>query len=67
MLARKDFGSESQEQSFNAQIRLAEIYARLGRSDRARELSEGLIAQWKGGDEDLVLLKDARALLAGLK
>ena len=67
MLARKDYGSESQEQSFNAQIRLAEIHARLGRSDRARELSEGLIAQWKGGDEDLVLLKDARALLAGLK
>ena len=67
MLARKDFGSESQEQSFNAQIRLAEIYARLGRSDRARELSEGLVAQWKGGDDDLVLLKDARALLAGLK
>ncbi|MET1083493.1 MAG: tetratricopeptide repeat protein, partial [Burkholderiales bacterium] len=67
MLARKDYGTESQEQSFNAQIRLAEIHARLGRSDRARELSEGLIAQWKGGDEDLVLLKDARALLAGLK
>ena len=67
MLERKDYGSESQEQSFNAQIRLAEIHARLGRSDRARELSEGLIVQWKGGDEDLVLLKDARALLAGLK
>ena len=67
MLARKDYGSESQEQSFNAQIRLAEIHARLGRSDRARELSEGLVAQWKGGDGDLVLLKDARALLAGLK
>ena len=67
MLARKDYGSESQEQSFNAQIRLAEIHARLGRSDRARELSEGLIAQWKGGDEDLVLLKDARQVLAGLK
>ena len=36
MLARKDYGGESQEQSFNAQIRLAEIYARLGRADRAR-------------------------------
>ena len=59
-LARKDYGSESQEQPFNAQIRLAEIHARLGRSDRARELSDVLFAQWKGGDEDLVLLKDAR-------
>ena len=64
MLARKDYGSESQEQSFNAQIRLAEIHARLGRSDRARELSEGLIAQWKGGDEDLVLAQ-GRSRAAG--
>ena len=40
MLARKDYGSESQEQSFNARIRLAEIHARLGVRIAPRELSK---------------------------
>ena len=60
-------GNESQDQTLNAHVRLAEISARLGRPDRARELCNALLAQWKGGDDDLVLLKDARKVLAGLK
>jgi eukaryotic-like serine/threonine-protein kinase len=67
LLARREFASEGQEQSFNAQVRLAEIYRRLGRAAEARTLCEGLLARWKGGDEDLVLLKDARKVLDGLK
>ncbi len=60
-------GNESQDQTLNAHVRLAEISARLGRPDRARELCDALLAQWKGADDDLVLLKDARKVLAGLK
>ena len=67
LLVPKNVGNESQHQRLNAHVRLAEIYARLGRPDRARELCNALMAQWKGGDDDLVLLKDARKVLAGLK
>ncbi len=63
----KNVGNESQEQRLNAHVRLAEIYARLGRRDRARELCDALLEQWKGADDNLVLLKDARKVLAGLK
>jgi tetratricopeptide (TPR) repeat protein len=67
ILARREYGSEGQEQSFNAQIRLAEIHARLGRAAEARALCEGFLARWPSADEDLVLLQDARRVLAGLK
>jgi tetratricopeptide (TPR) repeat protein len=67
ILARSDAGNESQDQTLNAHVRLAEISVRLGRPDRARQLCEALMAQWKGADDDLVLLKDARQVLAGLK
>ena len=67
ILARNDAGNESQDHTLNAHIRLAEISARLGRPDRARELCNALLTQWKGADENLVLLKDARKVLAGLK
>ena len=67
-LARKDFASESQEQTFNAQIRLAGNL-RAPRTPRPRTGSSAtaLLAQWKGADDDLVLLRDARRVLAGLK
>ena len=67
ILARSDAGNESQEQTLNAQVRLAEISARLGRPDRARALCEAFLAQWKAADDDLVLLKDARKVLASLQ
>jgi tetratricopeptide (TPR) repeat protein len=66
-LARKDFASESQPQTFNAEIRLAEIYVRLGRPGEARALCDEFLARWKGADDDLVLLGDARRVLARLK
>jgi tetratricopeptide (TPR) repeat protein len=67
ILARSDAGNESQEQTLNAQVRLAEIYTRLGRRDRARALCDAVLVQWKSADDDLLLLKDARKVLAGLK
>jgi tetratricopeptide (TPR) repeat protein len=67
ILARREFGNESQEQWFNAQIRLAEIYVQLGRLDEARALCDGFVARWTGADDDLLLLQDARKVLAGLK
>jgi tetratricopeptide (TPR) repeat protein len=67
MIDRNDVGNETQEHCMNAQIRLAEIYARLGRPDRARALCDTFLAQWKTADPDLVLLKDARKVLASLK
>lgn len=67
LIARREFGNESQEQLFNAQIRLAEIHARLGRFAEARALCDGFLARWTAADDDLVLLRDARKVLAGLK
>ena len=67
LIVPRNVGNESQEQRMNAHVRLAEIYARLGRPDRARELCNVVLTQWKGADDDLVLLKDARRVLAGLK
>ena len=67
LLKPKNVGNESQEQRLTAHVRLAEIYARLGRPDRARQLCDALLAQWKDGDDGLVLLKDAHKVLAGLK
>jgi len=67
LLARREFGNEGQAQSFNAQVRLAEVYARLGRAAEARALCDGFLARWKAADDDVVLLADVRAVLAALK
>ena len=67
LIVPKNVGNESQEQRLNGHVRLAEIYARLGRPDRARELCDVLLTQWKGADDGLVLVRDARKVLAGLK
>jgi tetratricopeptide (TPR) repeat protein len=67
LLARREFGNESQEPSLNAQVRLAEIYVRLGRIAEARTLCEEFLERWKAADDDLVLLGDARKVLASLK
>jgi eukaryotic-like serine/threonine-protein kinase len=67
LIVPKNVGNESQEQRLAGQVRLAEIYARGARPDRARELCNALLAQWKGGDDDLVLLEEAHKVLAGLK
>jgi serine/threonine protein kinase/tetratricopeptide (TPR) repeat protein len=67
VLARNDVGNESQEETLNAEVRLAEIYTRLGRRDRTRELCDAVLTQWKTADDDLVLLKDARKACAGVK
>jgi len=67
LLARNDVGNESQDQSLSAQVRLAEIYARLGRPDRARALCDAFLAQWKTADADLLLLIEARKVLASVK
>lgn len=67
VLARNDVGNESQEQTLNAEVRLAEIYTRLGRRDRTRELCDAVLTQWKTADDDLLLLRDARKACAGVK
>ena len=67
VLAHDDIGNESQEQRLTAHVRLAGIYARLGRPDQARALSDALLARWKDADDDLVLLKDARKVPASVK
>jgi hypothetical protein len=55
------------EQWFDAHVRLAEIYVRTSKPDRARSLCEELLNQWKDGDADLTLGREARVLLAKLK
>jgi serine/threonine protein kinase/tetratricopeptide (TPR) repeat protein len=67
LLSRKEVSNESLELWLTAHVRLAEIYARLGRQDRARELCEALMKQWSNADADLLLLKDARKVLTSLK
>ena len=67
LIAREEMGNEGQELGFVARVRLAEISQRLGKAGRARELYEGLIAQWTSGDDDLVLLRQAKRELARLK
>ena len=67
LIDRHEMGNEGQEHGFVARVRLAEIDERLGKTDRARELYEELITQWQTGDDDLVLLRQARKDLARLK
>ncbi len=66
ILKAASLGNEEQQQWLETQVRLADISARLGQTDRARQLLEGVVARWKGADEDLQLLKDARQQLARL-
>ncbi|HEX2454792.1 MAG TPA: protein kinase [Vicinamibacterales bacterium] len=67
LIDRHEMGNEGQEHGFVARVRLAEIDDRLGKTDRARELYEELITQWQTGDDDLLLLRQARKDLARLK
>jgi tetratricopeptide (TPR) repeat protein len=67
LIARHELGNEGQEQLFVAHVRLAEIDERLGRVDRARQLCDTLVNQWQSGDDDLVLLRQARKILDRLK
>ena len=67
LVGRHEMGTEGQELGFIARVRLAEIDQRLGKADRARDLYEELIAQWKSGDDDLVLLRQAKKELTRLK
>jgi tetratricopeptide (TPR) repeat protein len=63
LLALAYFGGEEQEDGVRAFVALGGIYEKLGRADAARALYERLVAQWADGDEDLLLLKQARARL----
>ena len=67
IIDRRELGTEGQEHGFVARVRLAEIEERLGRPDGARELYESLVTQWTSGDDDLVLLRQARKALDRLK
>jgi tetratricopeptide (TPR) repeat protein len=57
-------GNEAQEEWFEAHLALGRIYEQIGRGADARRLYERLIATWKDGDADVVLLKTVRARLA---
>jgi tetratricopeptide (TPR) repeat protein len=67
LLSRDENGTEGMEQWFDAHVRLAEIYLRSGKPERAKSLCEELLNQWKDGDADLTLGREARALLAKMK
>lgn len=67
LLALAPFGMEEQEDGVRAFVALGGIYEKLGRVDAARALYERLIAQWSNGDDNLVLLKQARARLKTIK
>jgi tetratricopeptide (TPR) repeat protein/predicted Ser/Thr protein kinase len=67
IIARGEIGTEDQEHWFAAHSALADVYRRLGRLDRARELYTALLSAWAEADEDLVALKAARQALGSLK
>jgi tetratricopeptide (TPR) repeat protein len=66
LLSRPPVGNEAQEGWFAAQIRLAGLYERRGRADDARRLYTAFVDRWKDGDDNLPLLRTARARLAEL-
>jgi tetratricopeptide (TPR) repeat protein len=66
LIAARPFGGESQESWLRAHVTLGEMYERAGRADAARRSYEQLVALWKDGDADLVVLAQARSRLAKL-
>ncbi len=60
------FGYEQQLDAAAAHVTLGGIYERLGREADARGVYEKIVTQWKDGDADLVLLRQARARLKAM-
>jgi eukaryotic-like serine/threonine-protein kinase len=50
-----------------ARLGLARAYALQGKMEQARSACEDFLALWNGGDEDVPVLRQAKAELAGLK
>ena len=66
-IASRPLGLEAQEFWFRAHLRLAEIRRGRGDVNGARELYEQVLALWRDADDDLPVLAEARAALAGLR
>jgi tetratricopeptide (TPR) repeat protein len=65
-LRKPQLGAELQEIWLGSHVALGTLYEKSKRADDARRVYSTLVELWKGGDDDLVLLRVARERLARL-